>query len=101
VAIDDPNFEPASLYLEASLAPRGGSVWAKALRTAATIAAGLVGDLEAGPSEIDLIVVRRETGREVLRVSAGTVAEADRLLHHVRRDLDEMGVGEFVAQWRA
>lgn len=101
MGIDDPGFEPASRYLSASLAPRGGSRWAKALRSAATIAAGLAGDLEAGPSEIDLVVVRLETGREVLRVSAGTVAEADRLLQQVRRDLDGKSVAEFVAEWRA
>lgn len=97
---DHPDFEPASRYLEASLVPRGGSFWARALRSAATIAAGFAGDLEAGPSEIDLSVVRLETGREVLHVSAGSVAEADRLLQHVRRDLDTKSVAEFVAEWR-
>ncbi|MCW3493992.1 hypothetical protein [Microbacterium sp. SSM24] len=101
MSIDDPGFEPASLYLEASLVPRGGPVWARALRTVATIAAGFAGDLEAGPSETDLIVVRLETGREVLRVSAGTVAEADLLLQRVRRDLAGKSVADFVAEWRA
>lgn len=96
----DPDLEPASLHLSASLVPRGGSAWARALRSAATIAAGLAGDLEAGPSEIDLSVVRRATGGEVLRVSAGTVAEADHLLQHVRRDLDTKSVADFIAEWR-
>lgn len=98
---DPPQIEPAALHLEAMLAPRGGSGWAKALRSAATLAAGLAGDLEAGPSETDLVVVRRSNGREILRVSAGSVAEADRLLQQVRRDLSTKTVAEFVGEWRA
>ncbi|MET0736501.1 MAG: hypothetical protein ABWY55_12775 [Microbacterium sp.] len=94
-------FEPASTHLEAALAPRKGTPLAKALRTVATIAAGLLtNDLESGPSAIDLVVIRRATGGEVLRVSAGTAAEADRLLFRVRRDLDVQTVSEFVSAWR-
>lgn len=98
---DAPEFEPAARYLEASLVPRQGTRAQKALRSLATIAAGLMtGDLEAGPSATDLRVVRRDTGGEVLRVSAGTVAESDLLLARVRRDLATMGVMDFVQQWR-
>lgn len=94
-------FEPASMYLEAAILPRKGSTGVKALRTIATIAAGLMtSDLESGPSVLDLVVTRRDSGNEVLRVSAGTVQESDRLLTRVRQDLDTKSVAEFVAEWR-
>lgn len=94
-------FEPASLHLEAALMPRQGTPLVKALRAAASIAAGLLtNDMEAGPSAIDLVVTRRSTGGELLRVSAGTQHEADLLLMRVRRDLETKGVADFVAEWR-
>lgn len=89
------------MYLEAQVVPRRGSGLVKAMRSVATIAAGLAGDLEGGPSALDLVVTRRETGNEVLRIAAGTVSEADRLLLHVRRDLETKSVSEFVLEWRA
>lgn len=99
---ESATFEAASLHLEASLAPRKGTPLVKAMRTVATIAAGLLtNDLESGPSAIDLVVARRSNGGEVLRVSAGTAEEAGRLLARVRRDLDEKCVADFVAEWRA
>ncbi|GAA1927462.1 hypothetical protein GCM10009775_19480 [Microbacterium aoyamense] len=100
---DHPDgFEPASLYLDAAILPKHGSVGAKALRTLATLAAGLMtNDLESGPSVLDLVVTRRESGNEVLRVSAGTVQESDRLLARVRHDLDTKSVADFIAEWRA
>jgi hypothetical protein len=94
-------FEPASLYLEAAILPRKGSMGAKALRSIASIAAGLMtNDLESGPSVLDLVVTRRDSGNEVLRVSAGTLKESDRLLVQVRNDLDAKSVADFVADWR-
>lgn len=95
-------FEPASLHLEATLEPRRSTPLGGTLRTLATIAVGLLtNDAESGPSAVDLVVTRRATGGEVLRVSAGTTEEAGRLLAHVRRDLDEKDVTEFVSEWRA
>ncbi|MET0812006.1 MAG: hypothetical protein ABWY03_03055 [Microbacterium sp.] len=94
-------FEPASTYLEAAILPRKGSIGTKALRSIAAIAAGLMtNDLESGPSVLDLVVTRRDSGNEVLRVSAGTLQESDRLLARVRQDLDTKSVTDYVADWR-
>lgn len=94
------DFEPASAYLEAALVPRRGTPLVKAARTVLTIAAGLLTyDLESGPSAIDLVVRRLSNGREVIRMVAGTSAEADRLLQTARRDLETKGVGDFLAEW--
>ncbi len=95
------DFEPASTFLRADLAPRQGKWWVKALRSAATIVTGLLtNDLEAGPSALDLVVTRLDTGNAVLRVTAGTVSEADDLLRRVRRDLELMNAEQFVREWR-
>lgn len=89
------------MYLEAALVARQGSLWVKVVRSLTTLAVGMLTfDLEAGPSVIDLQVTRRDTGNEVLRVSAGTVAEADRLLLQVRHALDNKSVADFVLDWR-
>lgn len=94
-------FEPASTYLDAALVSRRGSPLVKAFRTAVGIAAGLLtNDMESGPSAIDLVVTRRETGAEVLRVTAGTAQEADLLLRRVRRDLATKDVTAFISEWR-
>lgn len=94
-------FEAAAEYLEAELVPRRSGPLAKATRSVVSIIAGMVaGDLESGPSSIDLLVTRRETGNEVLRVSAGSLTEADRLLMQVRRDLETKSVSEFIHEWR-
>jgi hypothetical protein len=50
--------------------------------------------------ESDLVVRRIDTGREVLRTNAGSLAEADLLLQRVRLDLETRSVREFVAEWR-
>ncbi|GAA1998155.1 hypothetical protein GCM10009777_39270 [Microbacterium pumilum] len=72
----------------------------KAIRSAATILTGLLtNDLEAGPSALDLVVTRLDTGNAILRVTAGTVSEADHLLRRVRRDLDVMNVELFIREW--
>jgi len=98
----EQEFEPASTHLEAALEPRKGTTLGKALRTLATIAAGLLtNDAESGPSAVDLVVTRRATGGEVLRVSAGTSEEAGLLLARVRHDLDAKSVSAFVSEWRA
>ena len=98
----NPDFEPAAAHLDATLAERRGGTLAKSARTAASLAlAILTGDTVSGPSEADLVVSRRDTGNEVLRVSAGSLEEADRLLSTVRADLRTKSVAEFVAEWRA
>ncbi|QOD44042.1 hypothetical protein [Clavibacter zhangzhiyongii] len=50
--------------------------------------------------ESDLVVRRIDTGREVLRTNAGSLAEADLLLQRVRLDLETRSVADFVADWR-
>lgn len=94
-------FEPANVHLEARLAPRSGSVAAKAARTVLSIAAGLLtNDMESGPSGLELVISRRGSGKEVLRLVAGTPQEADVLLQAARRDLAGMSVLDFVSEWR-
>lgn len=88
------------MHLEARLEPRRGSLAAKAVRSLLSIAAGLLtNDLEAGPSGLELVVSRRDSDKEVMRLIAGTLEEADRLLQRVRHDLARMSVLEFVTQW--
>jgi hypothetical protein len=48
----------------------------------------------------DLVVVRRDSGAEVLRARAGQFEEADRLLAQTRRELASMSVEQFVREWR-
>jgi len=101
VGSDANSFEPASIYLEAALVPRRGSLVTKAARTVLTIAVGLLtNDLEAGPSAIELVVRRTSTGNEILRVVAGTPSEADALLAKVRGDLAAKSVSDFLTDWR-
>lgn len=93
-------FEPASVHLDAALVQRRGSPFAKAARAALSIAAGLLtNDMESGPSAIELVVRRRSTGNEVIRLVAGTPTEADALLRAARRDLATKGVADFLAEW--
>lgn len=75
------------------------------VRHAARFAAELVGSLLMGDTSprgpgADLVVVRRDTGAEVIRTSVDSVEEADQLLRVVRRDLEEKSVHEFTAEWR-
>ncbi len=74
---------------------------AKIVRALLIAAMGLLtGDHKAGPSANDLVVTRRATGGEVLRVAAGSIVEADQLHQRVRADLETKSVAEFVAEWR-
>lgn len=88
------------MHLEARLEPRRGSFAAKAVRSLLSIAAGLLtNDLEAGPSGLELVVSRRGSNKEVMRLIAGTPEEADLLLQRTKHDLARMSVLEFVTQW--
>lgn len=62
-----------------------------------TVSGGAGDDLLPG---LDLVVSRRDTGAEVLRVRAGQFEEAGHLLEHTWRDLASMTVEEFVRSWR-
>ena len=90
---------PASEHLTADLEPRRGHPLRKAARWAATIAFAAVGGGIDDVAHFDLVVRRRESGREILRTPADT-GSPDFLLDQVRRDLDDKTVEEFVAEWR-
>ena len=49
---------------------------------------------------LDMVVSRRDTGTEVLRVRAGQFEEAGHLIEHTWRDLAAMTVEQFVRSWR-
>lgn len=97
----DPATRAADV-LEARLEDRPMNPLARAGRFVASFAIGLVsgGAGEDALPGLDLVVTRKESGAEVLRVAAGPVEEADRLLHLTRRDLAEMSVEQFVREWR-
>ncbi|MFE1645517.1 hypothetical protein ACFM35_08080 [Microbacterium sp. P01] len=98
---DQDAVDRASEHLEAALVPRAGSPLGSAMRTAASFALGLITqDTDSGPSMTDLVVTRRETGGEILRLSAGSLSEADQLLGRVRKDLAAKSIAEFLAEWR-
>lgn len=98
---DVGNAEPASTYLRAELDERQGSSAAKGWRRLANVVLALAsGDAETSISNVDLVVRRRESGAEVLRVTAGTLREGDLLLTRVRDDLETKNVAEFLAEWR-
>jgi hypothetical protein len=89
----------ASEYLTADLEKRRGNPVVRGFRTLVNVvvaASGGGGDLLA---DVDLVVRRRDTGREILRTAAD-VGEPELLLHTVRRDLETKTVEEFVAEWR-
>lgn len=94
-------FEPASRHLDVEIVTRPGTPVAKVIRAILIAVMGLItGDHGAGPSANDLVVTRRSTGGEVLRVSAGSIVEADQLHQRVRADLETKSVAQFVAEWR-
>lgn len=53
------------------------------------------------PTAGDLVVRRRDDGREVVRVDAGPSEAAAQLLAHVRRQLDELSPRELRDAWGA
>ena len=96
---DDPT--RAADVLEARLDRRDESRLVRAGRLVAGLLGGaLASDGAAASAGVDLVVSRRDTGREVLRTEAGTLEEADRLLVAVRRDLDSQSVTGFARDWR-
>lgn len=83
---------PASAHLAAALEERP-----KTARYWLGVALALV--TQEAPPMFDLVVTRRDTGREVLRTIAD-VADPGDLLTEVERDLATKTVEEFVAEWR-
>ncbi|MDY0945753.1 hypothetical protein SOM11_07100 [Frigoribacterium sp. CFBP9039] len=93
--------EPASAALDARLDQQRDPARGRTRRLiAGLIGSLLTGDGAAATGGVDLVVTRRDTGREVLRTGAGTLEEADRLLATVRNDLETKSVAEFAREWR-
>lgn len=88
----------AAEYLTAELQPRRSSALAKTWHFVASFAEGMLG---GGIPEdaLDLVILRRETGAEVMRTPAD-VGAAEMLLDQVRRDLESQTIEEFFAEWR-
>ncbi len=99
---DAPGGMRAAEVLEARLEPaRMHRAKRIALHTAALVVAALSGGAADGLTPgVDLVVARRDTGATILRVRAGQLAEADRLLASTRHDLSTMTVEQFVREWR-
>lgn len=91
----------AARVLEARLEVRHPSPLKRAAKYVGAFALAVMGggDDLAAPT-FDLVVVRSDSDAPVLRVNAGTDAEASRLLETVRRDLGEKTVRDFFAEWR-
>lgn len=71
------------------------------MRSIVTMTVGLLtGDAVSGPSLTDLVIRRRASGAEVMRISAGAPDEASRLLDLARRDLARLSVAQFIAEWQ-
>ena len=88
----------AAEHLTAELQPRRGSRLAKAWHFVMSFVEGLLG---GGIPEdaVDLVILRRETGAEVMRTPAD-VGSPEYLLEQVQRDLESKTVEEFFAEWR-
>ncbi|NYG56379.1 hypothetical protein [Nocardioides perillae] len=101
-----PGDEPAGV--------RAGDVYAVALEPPGTargrwrarahgalLAVGAMAGWYDEPTAGELVVRRRDDGRELLRVDAGPSEAAAQLLAHVRRQLDELAPRELRDVWGA
>jgi hypothetical protein len=88
--------DPAANYLRAELLPRRVHGWRKLRRYGAMTVAALAGEF---PTNVDLVVYRRDTGSEIMRTPAD-VGSPDFLLDQVNADLKSKTVTEFLAEWR-
>ena len=91
---------PASTVLAAELRPRPGGRALQAVRIAGAFVAQLAWGLIPSPSVHDVVVFRRDDGREVLRVPAEDPTLSGDLLAVVRGQLDRMDAGTFLADWQ-
>lgn len=86
--------------LHAQIEPRKESPTKRAFRAISGLFLGIVvGDATAAISGVDLVVTRRDTGREIMRTPGGSGEEADLLLRSVRSDLESKSVEEFLREW--
>jgi hypothetical protein len=89
----------AAEHLTADLEVRRGNRFVKGMRFLANLAFMAVGASPDIAADTDLVVRRRDTGREVMRTPAD-VGDPEILVYQVRRDLESKTVEEFVAEWR-
>jgi hypothetical protein len=89
----------AAEYLTADLEERTGNRLVKSARFVANLALMAVGAGLDNIADVDLVVRRKGTGREVMRTPAD-IGDPEILLHQVRRDLESKTVEEFVAEWK-
>lgn len=88
--------EPAVTYLYAELSHPSDSPGRETLRWVG----GILGFKGAIPAQVDLVVRRRDTEGEVLRLTLDNTDEADFTLDAVNHDLGRLGVADFVREWR-
>ncbi|PSL37649.1 hypothetical protein CLV49_1256 [Labedella gwakjiensis] len=89
----------AAEHLTADLEERRGNRVVKGARFLANLVLAGAGAGLDNIADVDLVVRRRDSGREVLRTPAD-MGDPEFLLHQVRRDLESKTVEEFVAEWR-
>lgn len=88
----------AAQILSADLEQRRGGRLLRGVRFLVNLVGMAVGGLDV-VADVDLVVRRRDTGREIMRTPAN-VGDPEILVHRVRRDLEEKTVEEFIAEWR-
>ena len=89
----------AAEHLTADLEERRGNRLVKGARFVVNLAFMAVGAGVDTVPDVDLVLRRRDSGREVLRTAAD-VGDPMFLLHQVRLDLEAKTVEEFVGEWR-
>lgn len=91
---------PAADVLQATIELRKEPPTRRALRAITGLVLGAVtGDATTATSNVDLVVTRLDTGREIIRTPGGSVEEADLLLKSVRSDLESKSVEDFLREW--
>jgi len=88
--------EPASVHLYAELSHPTDSAGLETLRWVGS----MLGFKGQPPAHVDLVVRRRDTEAEVLRITLDNTDEADFTLDIVNHDLGRLGVADFVREWR-
>jgi hypothetical protein len=95
-----PEQVPASAVLAADLRPRPGGRARQGVRIAGAFLAQLAWQLIPSPAVHDVVVSRRDDGREVLRIPADDPMLPGDLLAVVRDQLDRMDAETFLADWQ-
>lgn len=89
--------ETADTHLHAELVQRADGPVIETLRWLGSMLGGLFqGEV---PETVDLVVSRRDTEVEVLRLTLENTDEADFTLDAVNHDLGRMTVADFVREW--